>query len=305
MNLRAWCRRGVVRGPIIAAAVAGCVKRDAAPASDSTGVTATPRAETAAINGTTIHYEVRGSGPPVILAHGGGFDHRMWDDQVDELGRSFTLVRYDARGFGRSGSSEGSPFQYHEDLAALVRHLGFERVSVVGQSLGGRVAVDLALTHPDLVEKLVLVGPGLSGWPWDRSAFGSWITRIRDAVRTGDSAGAAEAWLASSYMSPAMERPELQERLRMLARANVRNFFEQTQEPELEPPAFKQLGELRVPILLVIGTRDEAEILKIGDTLQTHVAGIRRVMLEGAGHAPNIEQPERFNRMVLEFLRAR
>jgi len=286
------------------AALFGCAPKGRESAAARSDSAAAYRADSAQVNGTTLFYDVQGSGPVIVFAHGGGFDHRMWDDQVSAFRPFFTVVRYDARGFGRSASTVGAPFQYHEDLAGLIRHLGYERVSVVGQSLGGRVAVDLALTHPDLVEKLVLVGPGLSGWPWDRSGFESWIARMGDAVKAGDSLAASEAWLSSSYMAPAMERPELRDRLRMLSRANVRSFFENGQEPELDPPAMKRLRDVRAPVLLVIGTRDEPEILKIGDTLTGQIAGVRRVMLEAAGHAPNIEQPERFNQVVLEFLRS-
>ena len=267
------------------------------------------RAGVEAVNGTTLAYELRGrpgdGRPAVVLVHGGGFDRRLWDAQAESFDDDFTVLRYDARGFGGSGRADADSFAHHEDLAALLARLGLTRVSVVGQSLGGRIAVDLALTHPGLVERLVLVGPGLSGWPWARADFGPWAADFSAALRAGDTTRAVDAWLASDYMRSAAARPELRDRLRRLARENARAWFEQTKERELAPPAVGRLRELRVPVLLVLGSTDERPIHRIVDSLAAAVPAARRLLFEGAGHAPNLEEPDRFNREVLAFLRGR
>lgn len=260
--------------------------------------------DTADVNGTTLAYEVRGQGPAVVLLHGGGFDRRLWDGQVDVLAVHFTVVRYDARGFGQSGGSEGAPYAHHEDLAALLDRLRIERAALVGQSLGGRVAVDLALTRPDLVRALVLVGPGLSGWPWSAADFGPWLADFRTAVQARDTLGAVEAWLASGYMASAAARPELRGLLHRLARENARAWMADDAERELAPPALGRLDALRVPTLLVLGSRDEPVIHRIADSLGVAMPCLRRAVLEGAGHAPNLEEPERFNEEVIGFLRS-
>lgn len=104
----------------------------------------------------TLYYDVRGSGPPLVLLHAGGRDLTMWDSQAGPLARSFRLVRYDARGHGRSTAPAG-PYSTTEDLRLLLDHLGIERASLVGISMGAGVALDFAATHPERVSKLALV----------------------------------------------------------------------------------------------------------------------------------------------------
>ena len=251
---------------------------------------------------TELHYEVHGDGPPLVLIEGAGLDLRMWDDQVEPLARSYRVIRYDVRGWGRSARTR-KPFQHHEDLYELIRHLGVDPTRVVGLSLGARIALDLCLQHPEVVRCLVLAGPGLSGfkWPPDRS-----MLPMIEAIGANDLVGAADRWLEHEYMAAAMELPHLRDRLRRLARENS-HIYEKlpNAEIELEPPAIDRLSEIRVPTLLLIGTRDVTDIQTIADLLTSEVADLTRVDFENAGHVLNMEQPERFNREVLDFLGAR
>jgi 3-oxoadipate enol-lactonase len=257
---------------------------------------------TASVNGTTLAYEIRGSGPVVVLVHGGGFDSRLWDGQVEPLARHFRVLRYDVRGSGRSVDADTGRFQHHEDLAALLQHLGIARASIVGQSLGGRIAFDLALSHPGLVEDIVAVGPGVSGWPWARSDFGPWLAAFSEALAANDTAGAVDAWLESGYMAAAAQQPELRALLIRQAGENARAWFQRAEEPELDPPAMARLGDVKAPTLVIVGSRDERVILRVTDSLLAGVPGARREVIDGAGHAPNLEQPRRFNELMLDFL---
>ena len=116
---------------------------------------AKPAAGTLPVEGGQLYYEVQGDGRPVILLHAGGMDAKMWDAQFDQLSRQFRVVRYDLRGFGRS-SKPDRPFHPVEDLRELMRHLGIKRAHLVGLSMGSGVALNFALEHPGMVEKLVL-----------------------------------------------------------------------------------------------------------------------------------------------------
>ncbi len=251
---------------------------------------------------TDLYYEVHGDGPPLVLIEGAGLDLRMWDGQVEPLARRYRVIRYDVRGFGRSAFTR-EPFQHHEDLIELIRHLGIDRAHFVGLSLGGRIALDLCLEHPDVVNCLVLSGPGLSGfdWPPDES-----MTPIAKAIHGDDPLGAADRWLEHPYMAPAMELPHVRERLRSLARENA-HIYRRQPNPEigLEPPAIDRLNEIRVPTLLLVGTRDVPDIQTIADRLTKEIADLTRVDFEGAGHVLNMEQPERFTQQVLDFLAER
>lgn len=243
-----------------------------------------------------LHFEVHGEGPPVVLVEGALLDLRMWDQQVDALAGSYRVVRYDVRGFGPSPNT-GEVFQHHEDLYELIGYLGLDRAHIVGLSLGGRIAIDLCLEHPDVVRSLVLSGPGISGfdWPPDDDA-----ARIVEALDAGDPIAAADRWLEHPYMAPAMELPHLRDRLRTMVRDNA--SLQKNPEVELDPPAIGRLDEIRVPTLLLVGTRDVPDIQAIADLLTSHIRDLARIDFEGAGHLLNMEQPERFNREVLDFL---
>ncbi len=109
---------------------------------------------------SVLHYEKTGQGDPVILIQGANLPMQMWDEQVRYLSAELQVVRYDVRGFGGSGPRDSVPYQSHGDLRALLDYLGIERAHLVGLSLGGRIAVDFALTYPERVQSLVLADPG-------------------------------------------------------------------------------------------------------------------------------------------------
>jgi pimeloyl-ACP methyl ester carboxylesterase len=246
----------------------------------------------------SLCFEVRGEGEPLVLIHGGNLDLRMWDDQFDLLAERFRTVRYDVRGFGCSTPADVE-HAAHEDLLALLDHLEIERAHLVGLSLGGRIAVDFALVHPDRVGDLVLAGPGLSGWQFSPAP---WHEKLREAVRSGDVEAISKAWLESDYMAPAMENPDLADRLRAITVENDDLWLRDFRERGLDPPAVERLEELQAPVLLILGDRDVPDIQAIVELLEQKVPGARKVVIEGAGHMVNMERPDEFNRAMLDFL---
>jgi pimeloyl-ACP methyl ester carboxylesterase len=258
-----------------------------------------------AVSGSRLYYESIGSGPTVVLLHGGNLDRRMWDEQLPVFVPHFRVIRYDVRGFGRSGRAD-SAFQNHVDLYDLLQHLAVRRVSLVGLSLGGRIAIDFALDHPEMVLKLVLAGPGLSGWTDWSAEDTSWLIVARRAAHAKDSVGMAMAWLTSGYMRPAMEHPELAKRLRAIAADNATYwmglFRDGDREQEADPPALGRLSAIRAPTLLLVGDRDSPVIRRIVDTLAANITGATVVRIRRAGHMVNMERPAEFNRAVLDFL---
>ncbi len=112
----------------------------------------------------SIHCEILGQGHPVILIHGGFGDRRMWDQQFQELAAHYLVVRYDHRGFGRS-SFPDQPYSPIEDLLRLMEELKIQQAHVVGNSIGGSLALDFALQYPERVNRMVLVAAGGTALP--------------------------------------------------------------------------------------------------------------------------------------------
>src|SRR3990170_1439944 len=114
-------------------------------------------------NGARIHYEVEGSGPPVVLIHAGIANLRMWDDQAIALRDAHRVIRYDTRGFGRT-ETDAVPFSNRADIAALLDHLVEESAHVVGLSRGGMIALDFTIEYRDRVRSLIVAAGGISGY---------------------------------------------------------------------------------------------------------------------------------------------
>lgn len=259
------------------------------------------------VPGSSLYYEAAGAGAPVILLHAGYLDRRMWDDQFLLFARSYRVIRYDARGLGRSGPAD-SPYSSFEDLFALIRALKLTRVTLIGASLGGAASLDLAVTHPEVVDRLILVGPGLSGYAWAPEDLNErWRVEARTALGQADTVGVALAWLHSGYLLPASEQPPVAARLRTLLADNV-GFWKgllrhhEGYDTAPSPPALKRLGAVRAPTLLIVGSRDVRDIRQIVDTLGLRLADARAVVFQGTGHLPSLEQPGRFSATVLNFL---
>ena len=260
----------------------------------------------AEVNGARLWYEVAGVGPPLVMVHGHLIDSGQWDSQFAEFAREFRVVRYDARGFGRS-DKPAQPFAFHEDLRAVLAFLGIERSLLMGCSGGGATIIDLSLTYPDIVRGLVLVGSGLSGYQFSGSPPPK-IVAMREARDRGDIDAAVElglqVWTDGERRRPDQVDKNARERTRQMM---TRLFSRPTVAADmrgLDPPAIGRLSEIRVPTLVVIGGDDWQPIHDIADQLTTQISGARKLVIPDAGHHPNIEHPEQFNQWVLSFLRS-
>lgn len=256
---------------------------------------------TVSVNGTHLFFEEVGSGSVVVLLHAGMLDRRMWNPQFGPLALEHRVIRYDIRGYGKSGPAD-APYRSADDLYGLLEALHVSRASLIGLSLGGRIAIDFALDHPEMVNRLVLASPGLSGWKFSHSDT-AYFPATRRARDRGDAAALGLSYLGSAYVLPAMKHRDLVAPLREMTAANGKHWMEVLKLGDLErvedPPALGRTSELRAPVLLVIGSRDVPDIQAIADTLEATVPDLRRVTFEGAGHLVNMEQPERFTKLVL------
>lgn len=258
----------------------------------------------AEIGDAPLYYEVTGGGHPLVLLHEGFADSRMFHDQMADFAARYTVIRYDRHGCGRSEAPAG-PFADHEALRDLLRHLGVERASVLGMSAGGGVAIDFALAYPWMVETLVLASSSIGGYQCSEATLRGW-GEISSALERGDVPAAVELTLRMWIDGPKRQMGQVHPAVRERMRAMMAQFYARpmAQPQPLVPPAFERLGEIRVPTYIVAGDGDVPDILAQADLLHRRIAGAQKVVMSDVAHAPNTERPERFNRLVLQFLAA-
>lgn len=246
-----------------------------------------------------LYYERAGEGFPVVLIHAGLWDSRMWDEQFEAFAEHHDVVRYDVRGFGRS-DVPNAPYSDLRDLRYLLGELDISRCAIVGCSTGGQLAIDFALEYPDLVDAVVPVAPGLSGYRWEDPGLEMLIAEVERAVTTGDLELAMDVELA--VWAPMRDDPMTDARIRQIAMDNLHIFRVPDTYAELAAPALPRLGEIQAAMLVIVGDRDIAEIHAIADLLEHRVPGAHRHVIAGADHLVNVRRPAKFNRQVLDFL---
>jgi 3-oxoadipate enol-lactonase len=254
----------------------------------------------------TAWYDVHGEGPPLVLLHAGGSDSRLWERQLGPFSRSHTVVRLDFPGFGRS-PVPSDPISLSGSVRDVMNAAGIDRAAAVGVSLGGRAALELAAESPERVSACVLVGPGIDDHEWS-AEIESFGEAEQEALDRGDVEAAIDVCLEFWIAGPRRTLAAIDPGVRELAAEMQRHVFEvQKGQPplriaRLDPPASQRLGAVQVPTLVVTGDEDVDDIHRIADRLVREVPGARRVTMPDAAHLPNLERPDDFNRIVLEFL---
>lgn len=252
------------------------------------------------INGTQLHVTVEGSGRPVVLLHGGFMDSTMWDAQSAVLAKKFKVIRFDLRGFGRSPKPK-EPYLPTDDIAALLDHLKVRRAAVVGISMGGGIAIDFALEHPDRVGCLVLAEPGMRGYQWSEEVMGT-MNAVMTAAKERGRDAAIEEFLSRPVFASAKDKPAAYAAIRAQL---VRNFsLEDNQMLAVRPLAVDRLPEIKIPTLVLVAERGGPDARAIAVKIKNEVPGAKLETLAGSGHMMNFEQPNAFNRIVAEFLNA-
>ncbi len=256
------------------------------------------------VAGGELYWESSGTGRAVVLLHGGLLDCTTWDREFKRLSSAFRVIRYDARGHGRSSVQNGE-YSHVEDLRALLDGLGVERTVLVGLSLGARTAIDMAIAHPDRVAALVAVSPGMSGWRFsDPVLMQHWEEQAKAAQAEDNDAYVdwfLRSWTDGPHRSPDQVDPAIRERLRRIARANL----ERTASARgrlVEVGAYDRVGEIRAPTVAIVGELDMSDIHGIADRLVSSVPGARKIEVPGVAHMVNLEAPEAFDKALDEFL---
>lgn len=270
------------------------------PATANAGVS---RSGFVPVEGARLWYEEVGAGPPLVLLHAGLGDSRMWDPQVAAFAPAHRVIRYDARGFGRSDPARGA-YSAPADLVGLLDGLELGRAHLLGLSMGGAVALDAALAFPERVASLVLASARPSGLAPSAVLRDGWDA-VDEAVEAGDLAGANELELRMWVDGPRRQPGAVDPAVRALVGEMNASLLAGPDEGEprpLDPPAVGRLAEIAAPTLVIVGDLDQPDVVAAGNLLAAGIPGARLRVVAGTAHLPNLERPDEFNRLIAGLL---
>ena len=246
------------------------------------------------VNGARLWYDEAGQGEAVLLVHGGLGDSGLWEGVVPLLAGSFRTLRTDLRFYGRS-AGPNVPWSWEGDVLGMLDELRIERTALVGLSLGGRIAVDVALAAPERLWALALVAPGLGGHEVDPFSEGQ-----NERYELAEAEGDAEAAMAIEFEIWAPLGVD--DRIRALWNETPSvNTLPEGVEPRRTNDAKQRLGELSVPTLVVTAAHDPAVFREIGPLIAREAPNARHVELD-SDHYVTLREPELVARTLLEFL---
>ena len=256
------------------------------------------------VGDATINYDVAGKGPTVVFIHGWSHNISVWDDQVPAFKTRYRVVRYDSRGFGRSAGFADETAE-PQDLLVLLEALHVDRAYIVGHSRGGSVALRFANAYPSRVAGLVLYGAFPQGYPAPPEVGREFGAFPGIAKQHGlDSVGKLVMANGIAWVPPG--RTDVTERYRRLwAAYNGKDLLDP------HPPSGRvsgvpiaQLGNIKVPTLVIVGDHEVPFIAAVADTLARHIPGAKKVVLSNAGHGAHFAQPASFNSALMDFIYA-
>jgi pimeloyl-ACP methyl ester carboxylesterase len=227
-----------------------------------------------------LHYQTAGSGDPVVLIHGLSASSRWWHRNIDALAGQFSLYIVDLIGFGRSRGRQR--FVLSESAALLARWMetiGLDRAHIVGHSMGGYIAAQLAAEHPEKVDRLVLVDAAV---PLPRKSRLQHLAHLGREMRY-----TPPRFLHLLATDAVLAGPRT-----VLSAAN------QLLVADLEP----ELANISAPVLLIWGEHDPLVPPVIADRLEELIPNVRRHVIPNSGHKPMLERPNEFNAAVIAFL---
>jgi 3-oxoadipate enol-lactonase len=214
------------------------------------------------------------------------------------------VVRYDVRGFGKSALPTGGSYAHTDDLKALLEYLDIPHAFILGLSMGGGIAIDFALAHPEATDALIPVDSRLSGWQ-PEPGYAAFQQAVRMRAKAAGIQAAREVWLYSPVFTPALENPEVAPRLvQIIADYSGWHWVNDNPLRALDPPAVQRLDTIGVPTCIILGERDFPDCQAVAETLHQRIPKARKVVIPRVGHMSNMEAPERFNALLLDFLAA-
>ena len=274
--------------------------------------TTVPHAETShfiEVDGVRIHYQEKGAGTPLILLHGFTSSTYSWKDVFDPLSKTYRVIAVDLKGFGFSGKPDGDYTRRGQALlvVSLLNHLKIEKAWIIGSSMGGEVALNVALANPDRVAGLILIDSGGVEVVGGASLAPGYVRtpvlgRVLSALALTSDRLVREG-LEKSFYDDAKVTPErvkyyyrpLQTRGGQLAALRARTQVGQY-------PVEQDLGKINAKTLIIWGADDAVIPLAAGQKMNSLIKNSKLVVIEKCGHLPQEETPERVLAEVVNFI---
>ena len=265
----------------------------------------------AEVNDTKLYYETAGEGDVIIFVHGNEGDRRHWDFQFLSLATEFKVIRYDVRGYGKSALPDSEiAYGNQEDLKALLDYLNIPKAHVCGLSMGSGIAVNFALSYPEMCNSLIPIGPWAGGY-----GFGEYKTPASDSLfyvmgvvssiakEKGSKAATDYFWKGNSVFRNTVRSKKALDHLIMVGYDySFWGFINPSKGLPNQPVAMAHLGEIDIPTLIVTAEYDLEACREIAAIMKNEIPNSKLVSFENAGHCMNIEKPDEFNEMLVEFI---
>ena len=262
------------------------------------------------VNGVNLYYEEHGSGFPLVWSHEFAGDYRSWKQQVNFFSRRYRVITYNARGYPPSEAPESlddyTQEQAVDDLRGLLVHLRIERAHIGGLSMGGNVALNFGLTYPEMARSLVVAGTGSGST--DPEPFRRNVNARADMMREGGMEAMGDYSNSPTRVQLLRKDPMGYEEFRsgFLEHSPIGSALTFSGVQGRRPPIFdleERMRAMDVPTLIMTGDEDEP-CIEPSVFMKRCIPKSGLVVMPQAGHAINLEDPDAFNRIVLDFLTA-
>ena len=253
------------------------------------------------IPGVDLNVDIHGEHPHTVFVHGDGGDLRTWDGVWRALGDALPAVRYDLRGFGESHCSLDEPYKHADDLSALLDALDIAQCNLVGASMGGGIALNFTLDHPQRVDNLVLISPSIVGWEWSPAWRERWLPIVTHA-RHGDMATARRLWWEHPLFNTTRNSAAAGQLFDSMTRYAGQQWIHDSHV--LMMPDIERLHELTTRTLLLSGGRDLEEFQLIAELIAAGAGNLRRIEAPTLGHMMHLEDPTFCAQSMLTFLQS-
>lgn len=260
---------------------------------------------TVKVGDINIYYEVHGEGEPLVLIAGLGLDLTGWMFQTPEFSKKYRVIVFDNRGVGRTDAPD-TPYSIKmmaDDTAGLLDALDIEKAHILGLSMGGFIAQELALKHPQRVKSLILATTGAIEPSLAKHVVDTWVRMFREGVSPETLIRDFVSWV---FTDKFFENPE---QVQMVIDAMLANpypqpayAFARQAAADMEHNTRDRIDQITAPTLVLVGKEDIICPVKLSEELATGIPNAELIVLEGGGHGFSIEIPDKFNQAVLDFL---